>query len=218
LIRHSPFAIRHFQGRILIEVTLLAITQYLEGAGGPEGLIEYAGRVCYRSEGYGNTAVFIRARLRDGHESIVEHAAATFEVNGISRACSHQLVRHRLASFSQESQRYVEMTEPDWALPPALLENPEAVALWERFAEQVTATYEGLRALGLRKEDARFVLPNAAATRIIVTMNFRELRHFFRLRLAREAQWEIRELAQRMLELVRPHAPTIFAEFEDPVT
>lgn len=198
-----------------MDVQLIAITHYLGAGAGPEALIEHAGRVCYRSEGRGDPAAFIRARLRDGHESIVEHAAATFEISGISRACSHQLVRHRLASFSQESQRYVELSDPEWVLPPALVENPEALALWKQFSAQVATTYEALRAQGLRKEDARFVLPNATATRLVATMNFRELRHFFRLRLAPAAQWEIRELAERMLALVAPHAPAVFAEFTE---
>ncbi len=193
-----------------MHVELIAITQYLQGAGTPEALIEYAGRVCYRSEGRGDAGAFIRARLREGHESIIEHAAATFELSGISRACSHQLVRHRIASYSQESQRYVDMAAPEWVLPKAIADDPEALALWEAFAEQVKGTYQALRARGIRKEDARFVLPNAAATRIIVTMNFRELLHFFRMRIAPEAQWEIRAVATAMLEQLAPHSPTIF--------
>ncbi len=193
-----------------MQVELIAITRYLCGDGTPEALLERAGRVCYRSEPRGNPAAFLRARLRDGHESIIEHASATFEINGISRACSHQLVRHRLASYSQESQRYVDMSEPELVIPDAIAGDPEALAIWEDFAGEVASAYRALRARGARKEDARFVLPNAAATRIIVTMNFRELRHFFRQRITPEAQWEIREMALRMLELVAPHAPTIF--------
>ena len=96
-----------------MQVDLIAITHFLSGNGTPEELIEHAGRVCYRSQSRGNPAAFLRARLRDGHESIIEHASATFEVSGISRACSHQLVRHRLASYSQESQRYVDMSNPE---------------------------------------------------------------------------------------------------------
>lgn len=193
-----------------MQVELIAITRYLCGDGTPEALLERAGRVCYRSEPCGNPAAFLRARLRDGHESIIEHASATFEINGISRVCSHQLVRHRLASYSQESQRYVDMSEPELVIPDAISGDPEALAIWEDFAGEVTSAYRTLRARGARKEDARFVLPNATATRIVVTMNFRELRHFFHQRITPEAQWEIREMALRMLELVAPHAPTIF--------
>ena len=195
-----------------MQVELIAITRYLKGNGTPEELLEHAGRVCYRSKGRGDPAAFLRARIREGHESLIEHAAATFEISGISRACSHQLVRHRIASYSQESQRYVDMADPEWVLPPAVAEDPEARAIWERFAEQVTTAYRALRERGIRKEDARFVLPNAAATRIIATYNFRELRHIFRLRISPHAQWEIRQVAVRMLEAIYPHAPAVFGD------
>jgi len=195
-----------------MKVELIAVTRYLRGDGTPEELLEHAGRICYRSEGRGDPGAFIQARVREGHESIIEHASASFEISGISRACSHQLVRHRLASYSQESQRYVEMSDPEWALPPDVLEDEEAMAVWEDFAGEVKAAYQALRELGTRKEDARFVLPNAAATRIIVSMNFRELLHFFRIRISRAAQWEIRDVGVRMLELVHPHAPSVFGD------
>lgn len=193
-----------------MRVELLALTHFLRGTGAPEELIEHAGRVCYRSESRGDAGAFIRARLRDGHESIIEHAAATFELSGISRACSHQLVRHRLASYSQESQRYVDMAAPEWVLPEAIAGDPEALRIWEEFAGRVQTAYQGLRERGVRKEDARFVLPNATITRIIVTMNFRELLHFFRLRITPEAQWEIRAVAVEMLRQIAPHSPAIF--------
>ena len=195
-----------------MRVELIAITTYLHGDGSPESLAEHAGRVCYRSESQGNRDAFLRARLKAGHESIIEHASATFEVSGISRACSHQLVRHRLASYSQESQRYVDMSDPEVVVPDAIADNPDAFTIWSRFMEQVKETYQDLRALGVRKEDARFALPNAAATRIVVTMNFRELRHFFRLRITPEAQWEIRRMAVEMLRQLLLYAPTIFGD------
>ena len=195
-----------------MQVELIALTQYLRGKGTPEELLEHAGRVCYRSESRGDPAKFLRARLREGHESLIEHASATFEISGISRACSHQLVRHRIASYSQESQRYVDMSDPALVIPDAIANDPHARAVWDGFVEGVKATYQELRELGVLKEDARFVLPNAAATRIIITMNFRELLYFFRLRITLEAQWEIRRMALAMLELLAPHAPAIFDE------
>jgi len=195
-----------------MKVELIAMTQYLGGDGTPEALIEHAGRVCYRSESRGNPAAFLRARLKDGHESIIEHASATFEISGISRACSHQLVRHRLASYSQESQRYVDMSDPDLVVPDAIKASPEAYEVWSSFVDQVKDVYSELRGLGIRKEDARFILPNAAETRIVMTMNFRELRHFLRLRLAPEAQWEIRRVALEILKQLTPHAPTVFGD------
>ena len=195
-----------------MHVELIALTQYLRGNGTAEELLEHAGRVCYRSESRGNPAAFLRARLREGHESLIEHASATFEVRGISRACSHQLVRHRLASYSMESQRYVDMSDPALVIPDAIADDSHARAVWDGFVDQVTSTYRELRELGVRKEDARFVLPNAAATRIIVTMNFRELLHFFRLRITPEAQWEIRRMALTMLELLASRAPAVFGD------
>ena len=198
-----------------MKVELIAITRYLRGNGTPEELLEHAGRVCYRSESRGDPGEFLRARVREGHESLIEHASATFEVSGISRACSHQLVRHRLASYSQESQRYVSMSDPAWVLPSAVAENAEAGAIWEGFAAEVRRTYRALRELGIHKEDARFALPNAAATRIVVTMNFRQLLHVFRIRISREAQWEIRDVCVRMLELVFPLAPAVFGDLRD---
>jgi thymidylate synthase (FAD) len=198
-----------------MRVELIAITQYLRDDRTTEGLIEHAGRVCYRSQSRGDPAAFLRARLKAGHESIIEHASATFEISGISRACSHQLVRHRLASYSQESQRYVDMSEPEMVVPDAIREDEDAMAIWDEFQAYVKESYRRLRARGVRKEDARFVLPNATATRIIVTMNFRELRHFFRLRIAPEAQWEIRRVAGEMLKQLVPYAPTVFGDMLD---
>ena len=195
-----------------MRIELIAITQYLRGNRSPEELIEHAGRVCYRSEGTGDPARFIRLRMREGHESIIEHASATFEISGISRAASHQLVRHRLASYSQESQRYVDMADPEWVVPSSIADDGQALTVWEGFFSQVGTAYRALRELGVRKEDARFVLPNAAATRIVVTMNFREMLHMFRIRISPEAQWEIREVCVRMLECVADRAPNVFGE------
>ena len=104
------------------------------------------------------------------------------------------------------------MSDPALVIPDAIADDPHAQAVWDGFVEHVKSTYQELRELGVLKEDARFVLPNAAATRIIVTMNFRELLHFFRLRITPEAQWEIRQLGVNMLQLLVPHAPTIFGE------
>lgn len=201
-----------------MQVTLLAVTTYLgddgsEGGHGSEALIERAGRTCYRSTGTRTPEAaerFIRRRVDQGHESIIEHASASFLISGISRACSHQLVRHRMASYSQESQRYVDMSDPEWVVPPDIARDPEALAVWTQFLEQVVRTYRGLRERGIKKEDARFLLPNATATRLIMTANYRELLHIFRLRISPHAQWEIRELCVRMLEAVYSHAPSVF--------
>lgn len=194
-----------------MQVEIIGTTKYLEGDGRPEALLEHAGRACYRSEPKGS-AKFLRSRIDEGHESIIEHASVTFDIRDISRSCSHQLVRHRIASYSQESQRYVDMSAPEFVVPPSIADNPEAVAIWAECMGQVSQTYHRLRTLGVRKEDARFVLPNATCTRIIVTMNMRSLRHFFSVRCDRSAQWEIRALALEMLRQVNELAPAVFGD------
>jgi len=195
-----------------MKVELIAVTKYLRGNGTPEELLEHAGRVCYRSEKRGEAGNFLQARIREGHESIIEHASLTFEIGGISRACSHQLVRHRIASYSQESQRYVDLSEPELVVPPSVAQSPEAMRIWDELTGRVKDAYQDLRRLGIRKEDSRFLLPHATATRIVVTMNFRELLHFFRVRCDRAAQWEIRALAKEMLKLAYQVAPSVFQD------
>jgi thymidylate synthase (FAD) len=202
----------HFEGEDKrMKVELIAITQPMNGTTAEE-LLEHAGRVCYQSSKRGKPGQFLQNRIREGHESIIEHASATFEISGISRACSHQLVRHRLASYSQESQRYVDMSNPDFVVPPGVAEHSAAKETWDRFMAGVAETYRQLRAQGVRKEDARFILPNATATRIVVTMNYRSLRHFFSIRCDPAAQWEIRTLATEMLRLMYRQAPSVFQD------
>jgi thymidylate synthase (FAD) len=195
-----------------MKVELIAVTRYLRGNGTPEELLEHAGRVCYRSEKRGEAGDFLQARIQEGHESIIEHASVTFEISGISRACSHQLVRHRIASYSQESQRYVDLSDPELVMPPSIAQSPEAMGIWGGLTGRMKEAYRDLRRLGIRKEDSRFLLPNATATRIVVTMNFRELLHFFRVRCDRTAQWEIRALAKEMLKLAYQVAPSVFQD------
>ena len=197
-----------------MEVKLIAITNYLDGES-PEELLMHAGRVCYRSQSKGDPGRFLRARIREGHESIIEHAVATFEISGISRACSHQLVRHRLASYSQESQRYVDMSDPQFVIPPSIASDPRATEIWEGVVDEIKTAYQELRGLGIRKEDARFLLPNAATTRIVMTANVREWRHLIKLRTDPAAQWEIRELAHRVLDALHQVTPAVFQDLVD---
>ena len=136
-----------------VKVELIAVTKYLRGNGTPEELLEHAGRVCYRSEKRREAGSFLQARIREGHESIIEHASLTFEIGGISRACSHQLVRHRIASYSQESQRYVDLSNPEFVMPPSIAQNPESVRIWDDLVERMRGTYQSLRRLGIKKED-----------------------------------------------------------------
>ncbi|MCD6446228.1 FAD-dependent thymidylate synthase [Candidatus Bathyarchaeota archaeon] len=146
-----------------------------------------------------------------GHTSIIEHACFTFSIEGVSRAMTHQLVRHRIASYTQQSQRYVTYnTLENYITPPSITNNSEAKKIFDETLRKISETYEKLLNLKIPKEDARFILPNAAKTNIIVTMNARELRHFFNLRCCARAQWEIREVAIEMLRQVKRVAPTLF--------
>jgi thymidylate synthase (FAD) len=104
------------------------------------------------------------------------------------------------------------MSEPEWVIPPDIAASPEAISLWRAFQERVQGAYRLLRDLGIKKEDARFLLPNATATRLVMTANYREWLHIFRLRISPHAQWEIREVCVRMLEALYPQAPSVFGE------
>lgn len=151
--------------------------------------------------------------LASGHESVLEHVSFTFAIEGISRACSHQLVRHRMASYSQQSQRYVKMDKFSTMIPPTIRDASDDI-FNEYFSLMVaiTNTYASFIERGIPEEDARYILPNACCTNIIVTMNARELRHFFSLRCCERAQWEIKQLAEMMLALVREVAPSLFED------
>lgn len=149
--------------------------------------------------------------LASGHESVLEHWSATFAIEGISRACSHQLVRHRVASYSQQSQRYVNMDGFEYVMPESI-ENWNCVNEYEYIMGEIQHIYDHLVRMGVPEEDARYVLPNACCTNIVVTMNARELRHFFGERCCSRAQWEIREMAEKMLEQVRAVAPVLFED------
>ena len=191
-------------------VTLLAITP------NAEKLIEEAGRTCYLSLdriAEGTEKSFIRNCIKRGHHSILEHASASFRITGASRAFTHQLVRHRLASFSQQSQRYVDEAGFNYIMPEAVLEDAEAAKAFREQMARAEETYRFLRERGVRKEDARFVLPNASESQIVFSANFRELRAIFRLRLERGAQWEIRRVCSDMLKLLQEAAPAVFSDF-----
>ena len=151
--------------------------------------------------------------IEKGHVSVIEHASFTFSLEGISRSCSHQTVRHRLASHTMQSQRYVELLDPDiFVIPNTILENEEARKLFTEQLKKQFAIYQTLINLGIPREDARFILPNATKTNIMVTMNARELLHFFALRCCERTQWELRTVAWEMLTLVKKKAPLIFSK------
>jgi len=146
-----------------------------------------------------------------GHMSVIEHASFTFSIEDVSRALTHQLVRHRIASYTQQSQRYVRYdTLKSYVVPPSIDANPEAKKLFDETLQHISEAYNKLLEMGIPKEDARYVLPNAAKTNIVVTMNARELRHFFNLRCCMRSQWELREVAIEMLKQVKRVAPSLF--------
>ena len=156
----------------------------------------------------------IKFLLQHQHLSPFEHISFTFSVEGISRACSHQLVRHRLASYSQQSQRRTEITRNallTMIFPDTIKKNEKALKKYAKAVAMMYKTYAALRKMNIPKEDARYILPQAIATNIVVTMNVRELFHFFEERLCGKAQWEIRKLANKMLQLCRRVSPVIFS-------
>jgi thymidylate synthase (FAD) len=180
--------------------------------------VEAAGRaagICWDKEEKEEYGAFIRRVVKKGHESVIEHVSFTFRIEGVSRALTHQLVRHRIASYSQRSQRYVDEGEFEYVMPPNVERNEEARKLFVDFMEKSKELYDRLRGMGIRKQDARFVLPNACESKIVVTMNARSLRNFFHLRMARGAQWEIRKLATKMFDLVHDVAPELFEDLKE---
>ncbi|MFH0859654.1 MAG: FAD-dependent thymidylate synthase [Candidatus Altiarchaeota archaeon] len=181
---------------------------------GAENLIAESARTCYKSVAKDSSSnAKLVVHLRDsGHLSTFEHAKATFRIEGISRACSHQLVRHRHFSFSQESQRYVDEEDFKYVTPDDVLRNANAREKYDSLMAEINSAYSFLLKEGVKKEDARFVLPNACETTIVVTANFRALREFIELRKTEKAQWEIRELSARMLGILREKAPNAFGD------
>ncbi len=196
----------------------------------PEALkvVYSAARQCYSSDAAGDifdqaqgdddVEGFIEKILASGHESPLEHVSFTFAIEGISRVCSHQLVRHRIASFSQQSQRYVREQDFDYIVPDSMKSDPEIKKIFEGLLSDIQSSYNKMLDLFKRKgisgeqanQDVRFVLPGACETKIVMTMNLRELIHFFSLRLCSRAQWEIRALAQEMLKICKNSSPTLF--------
>ncbi|MBQ6585742.1 MAG: FAD-dependent thymidylate synthase [Coriobacteriales bacterium] len=188
----------------------------------PERAVATAARLCYAPVGAAELMETLdeeRARkvlsviMKGGHFSCLEHASYTFAIEGVSRSLTHQLVRHRLASFNQQSQRYVAFkAEPEFIIPETVSSDPDRLAVFNEATAHAFEAFKKLMEAGVPAEDARSLLPNATETKIVVTMNARELLHFFEVRCCRRAQWEIKELADRMLELVKPTAPYIFLD------
>ncbi len=192
-----------------LTVELIAITP------DPERVIEQAGRTCYLSFDRiedDSQKGFIRRLLKMGHESPLEHAYATFRIRNCSRAMTHQLVRHRLMAVSQQSQRYVNEDEFAYVVPESM--PAEFADDFHQDMKLIQQMYRKWRDRGLRKEDARFVLPNACTSEIVVSANFREWRHIFKLRTSAKAQWEIRDACRAMLRILSAHASVCFDDID----
>lgn len=206
-----------------VNVKLLEYTQ------NPLTLIWVACRQCYTSgfagdmysedeQDHEKKSAFIKKIMASGHESPLEHVKFTFAIEGVSRALTHQLVRHRLASYSQQSQRYVAENDFAYILPPAIAKNEKALAKFNETMDYIQKSYneisEYLKEGGKKGEsvnqDARFVLPQASETKIVVTMNCRELLHFFQHRCCTRAQWEIRAMAELMAQMCHEVLPEVF--------
>lgn len=185
----------------------------------PERTVAMAARLCYSPAGAEELAEsmteaqiskLVGKIIEMGHLSTFEHANFTFAVEGISRVLTHQLVRHRIASYSQQSQRYVKEHDFEYITPPAIAANKAAKEQFDKLMESIRQTYSELVTMGIHQEDARYCLANATETKIVITMNARSLLHFFQLRCCSRAQWEIRRLAEAMLTEARRAAPLLF--------
>ena len=199
-----------------MKVTLLACTQ------NADAICAAAGNSCYSESssadilGNIDSEKVLSRIVGMGHHSVIEHAVFTFSVEGVSRALTHQLVRHRVASFSQQSQRYVSLDSASYVKPHTVEADPGASKVFDETMDAIWKAYGKLEEMGIPPEDARYLLPNGCTTNITITMNARELLHFFSLRCCNRAQWEIREMADRMLEICREQSPVIFREAGPP--
>ncbi|MBQ9071746.1 MAG: FAD-dependent thymidylate synthase [Bacilli bacterium] len=228
---------------IKAKVYLLAHTtpvNTIDGSKDPERVVAAAGKLCYSKSNVMNlyqglddeaTEKFVNMLSSMGHESPIEHISFTFGIEGISRTCSHQIVRHRIASYSQQSQRYVDLQNSfNYIIPPAIENNEKAKSIYldsmkdsetaykeitqaliDEYTEGITDKKEVAKLIKKALEDSRFALPNACETKIIVTMNARTLLNFFKERCCSRAQWEIRDVADQMLDIVLDIAPNVFA-------
>lgn len=218
------------------QVTLLSLPTFLEPSHlavewlglttDPQRLAEYAGRICYMSQANpaGRTSEqYLANILQQGHGSVLEHGMFSYLIEGVSRALTHELIRHRVGTaVSQLSQRYVDAADTNFVIPPAMREQPEIRAWYESACRRAVDTYADLvEDLGAAlpeakrkqvREAARAVLPNGTETKLIWSCNLRELRHVLLLRGSSHADAEIQELAQALLNVTRPHAPSVLAD------
>jgi thymidylate synthase (FAD) len=198
----------------------------------PVEIVGRAAGICWDKEEKEDYPAFVRRVVKMGHTSVIEHAVFTFRVDGVSRALTHQWVRHRICSFSQRSQRFIKERNFDYIVPPSIdrsgtfhfmIDNsygnnvkPVELSLsYDGFMKLAGDMYDKYLGVGIKGEDARFVLPNACETKMYWTINARALRNFFKLRLSIHAQWEIRAMAGKMYDLVVAIAPALFDDMQN---
>ncbi len=174
--------------------------------------VELCGTAAATCTGTSHPERALEAAMKSGHDSVLEHATFSFRVEGVSRALLAQVTRHRIASFSVKSQRYVDMGAMPVVVPDSIAEDPELAEDYWDIMEDIRTFYHRAVEKGVPKEDARYITPQAAKTDFIMTMNARELRHLFRVRTCNRAQWEIRQMADEMLRLVKREAPMLFED------
>lgn len=182
-----------------------------------EKTIELAGRNCYNSVSKINKdshIKFIKNIIKSGHESVLEHANVTLLLEDVSVSLLRQLERHRIASYAERSMRYVAMDQFEYIVPKSISKDKELYDDYKRYMGLSQSLYQKFRNHGIKKEDARFVVPLAATSKLVMTMNFRSLRNFLKLRLDKAAQWEIRELANEILDIILIIAPSCFEDLK----
>jgi len=188
----------------------------------PEKSCATAARLCYSAAGIDEISQKLtKEKIKDllgrviasGHHSVLEHASFSFGIEGVSRALLAQFTRHRVASFSVQSQRYVKFDKGvDFITPATIKKDKKTHLKYNEFLKNIENFYKELLSAGIPAEDARYILPNAASTKVFLTMNARELRHFFSLRCCNRAQWEIRAMSCQMLNLAKKAAPLLFSD------
>lgn len=193
-------------------VELLRYTEDADGLCGATARSCYSERSTHKIMDDGdNLGHTLRKTLESGHTSVIEHATYTFSIEGISRVTTHQIVRHRVASYTQQSMRYVDtIGKTGFVIPPSVEGNPFTSSIYKEYVERSEDMYDMLCRSGIPEEDARYLIPMGIKSNITVTMNARELLHFFALRCCNRSQWEIRDLANKMLELCKEVTPIIF--------
>lgn len=199
-----------------MKVTLIAITQpVIEMLSDVEDVAEFAGRTCYNAvDKFGNNPAYLQKLIESGHESVIEVVSVSFLIEGVSRSFLAQATRHRLHSYSVESSRYVDQSECDFIIPDSIKNHsdPEVLRDYNCLLAHSREVYKRLRDSGIKKEDARYCLPQSQEVKLVMSGNLRSWRHYIKMRCDKAAQWEIRSVANEILNLLYAECPNIFRD------